>query len=114
MDVVRDKFLRCACLGGSAVLHLPQCLCVRVCAILTVDLPQLLGEFAANSKREIVINLFPAACGLHSISGLRVTDLISGRSYDIENLKDVLVLQAAAELEHHAQNPSSEASAVCH
>ena len=76
-------------------------------------LQQLLGEFAANSKREIVINLFPAACGLHSISGLRVTDLISGRSYDIENLRDVLVLQASLPVEHQAQtNPSSEASTV--
>eukprot|EP00123_Amoebidium_parasiticum_P021054 comp6077_c0_seq1/m.1912 comp6077_c0_seq1/g.1912 ORF comp6077_c0_seq1/g.1912 comp6077_c0_seq1/m.1912 type:complete len:450 (-) comp6077_c0_seq1:693-2042(-) len=52
---------------------------------------QHLGEFPPNSKREVDVNLFPVAAGLHSISGLRVTDLISGRSYDIENLKDVFV-----------------------
>jgi hypothetical protein len=45
-------------------------------------------------KREISITLFPTAAGLHSISGLRVTDLISGRSYDIENLKDIMVKAA--------------------
>eukprot|EP01134_Creolimax_fragrantissima_P006706 CFRG6706T1 len=53
---------------------------------------QHLGEVNPNHRKSITLSLFALKAGLHPISGLRITDLISGRSYDIENLKDVLVL----------------------
>ena len=60
----------------------------------------MLGELAPHAHQEILVDLFPVAEGLHPINGLRVTDVISGRSYDIENLKDVLVMPAPADEVH--------------
>ncbi|KNC84462.1 hypothetical protein SARC_03326 [Sphaeroforma arctica JP610] len=52
---------------------------------------QHLGEVNPEHRQTVTLSLFALTMGLHPITGLRVTDLISGRSYDIENLKDVLV-----------------------
>eukprot|EP01135_Chromosphaera_perkinsii_P012309 Nk52_evm1s2635 gene=Nk52_evmTU1s2635 len=54
---------------------------------------QYIGEFPPDCIKGLNISLFPVVTGLQRVSGLRLVDLISGKTYDIDNLVDVLIVR---------------------
>jgi hypothetical protein len=52
---------------------------------------KFIGVIGAGQKVEVDLHFFPLYPGLHKISGLRLTDAISGTSKEIENLTFILV-----------------------
>ncbi|CAO3614235.1 unnamed protein product [Mucor hiemalis] len=51
-----------------------------------------LGEVPANQSSETQIEFFPLTSGLQRIGGLRVMDLLSGYTKDIDHVCDIFVL----------------------
>ncbi|RUS20789.1 hypothetical protein BC937DRAFT_94383 [Endogone sp. FLAS-F59071] len=51
-----------------------------------------LGEVAAEQGVEVRLDFFPLTPGLQRIGGLKVTDLLSGHSREVEHLCDVFVV----------------------
>lgn len=56
-----------------------------------------LGEVGANQSTETHIEFFPLTPGLQRVGGLRVMDLLSGYTKDIDHICDVFVLSHASD-----------------
>ncbi|KAG1470892.1 hypothetical protein G6F56_002427 [Rhizopus delemar] len=57
-----------------------------------------LGDLGPNQSTETELEFFPLTPGLQRVGGLRVTDLISGYTKDVDNVCDIFVLSHKQEL----------------